>query len=157
MSIPQQLAEATGSWRGTSRLNLPFLPEGEQVSTCESTARVNVILSGTVVEIDMTWSHEGQPQEAKFWITWTETLNRVEMAWIDSWHMSRQILFSTGPAAGEGPVKATGSYQVPPYPEWFWRTEFACTGDELSMKMFNITPEGEEIWAVDATYSRSGS
>lgn len=52
-------------------------------------------------------------------------------------------------------VDARGTYAAPPGPDWGWRIVIEPESrDGFRMLMFNITPNGEEALAVQATYSR---
>jgi hypothetical protein len=56
---------------------------------------------------------------------------------------------------GGGVVSLRGSYAAPPGPDWSWRIEIEAEGVSfLLVRMFNITPLGEEALAVLARYER---
>ena len=45
---------------------------------------------------------------------------------------------------------------APSSPDWGWRIELEVTElDEFEMRMYNISPQGEEELAVQARYDRS--
>jgi Protein of unknown function (DUF1579) len=69
------------------------------------------------------------------------------MAWVDSWHTGRSIMFCTG-----GPeAEVVGTYG----PQWSWRTRFDLVSpNELVITAWNITPAGEEAKATEAAYHR---
>jgi hypothetical protein len=53
-------------------------------------------------------------------------------------------------------VVVRGSYPAPTGPDWGWRIELDLRlADQLQMRMVNITPDGQEMLAVQAVYARS--
>ena len=55
----------------------------------------------------------------------------------------------------EGSVSIQGSYAAPPGPDWGWRILIEPRqADSFWMVMYNISPEGREALAVEATYAR---
>jgi hypothetical protein len=75
--------------------------------------------------------------------------------WIDTWHMGRQVMAAEGSISQSGEISVLGSFAVPPGPDWGWRTVITPDdGQELQITMFNISPEGLEELAVEASYSR---
>lgn len=78
----------------------------------------------------------------------------VSFGWSDSWHQSGEVMLLRGTPKAEGVLSAQGSYRVEGHPEWHWRIELERGTDQLILRMTNISPEGEEEWAVEAIYSR---
>jgi hypothetical protein len=70
--------------------------------------------------------------------------------------MSDKVMTCEGPASDAGSLDVRGSYAAPPGPDWGWRTVIE-TGEEdsLQMLMYNVTPDGQEVPAVDAVYRRA--
>ena len=55
----------------------------------------------------------------------------------------------------EGLVSVHGTYGAGEGPDWGWRITVEADGpDAFVMRMFNITPDGEEAPAVEATFTR---
>lgn len=80
------------------------------------------------------------------------------MVWIDSWHTGGQFMTFRGEARPEGSISALGSYSAPPGPDWGWRIVLAGQSDgEIRIRMYNISPEGDEALAVEAEYSRGAA
>jgi hypothetical protein len=78
-----------------------------------------------------------------------------ESAWVDSFHTGTSVMFSSS-GAGDHAFAALGSYGVGPgQPRWGWRTQIDQPDhDHLVVRMFNITPQGEEALAVETRYAR---
>ncbi len=76
----------------------------------------------------------------------------VTAQWIDTWHMGESVMSCHGTAGDDGSIDVKGSYAVPPGPDWW----IALDPDDgsLRLRMYNITPDGEEAIAVDADYAR---
>ena len=141
-----------GAWAGPSRLIL----EGT-VYDSESTARVRHVGQGRFVAASYTWSIEGEPQAGE--IVFPAALGDApaNAAWLDSWHMGDVIMFCQATFNRDGFASLLGSYAAPTGPDWGWRTELGLNADDLLvLRMFNITPEGQEELAVHAEYRRAG-
>ncbi len=60
----------------------------------------------------------------------------------------------------DGAARVKGSYAAPPGPDWGWRITIKPpinapgSGESFRMTMHNITPDGEEMLAVEAAYTR---
>lgn len=82
--------------------------------------------------------------------------HEFESAWVDSFHMSTNIMVATG-QPGEREPNLLGAYEVPDGPPWGWRTALRLEGrDQLILTSYNITPDGEESRAVEIFYNRRG-
>jgi hypothetical protein len=78
----------------------------------------------------------------------------VTMAWVDSWHMGEKLMVCTGAVKEGGAVDVLGHYAAPPGADWGWRTVISLSGEQLTMRMFNVSAEGVEALAVEAEYRR---
>ena len=56
---------------------------------------------------------------------------------------------------GRGVINLMGHYSVPGHPDWGWRTEIVPGEESFKYLMFNISPEGEEDWAVETVFERA--
>jgi hypothetical protein len=65
------------------------------------------------------------------------------------------MMLLTGAHAGDGDVNVRGSYPAPERPDGGWRMTLEMpTPESLLLRMFNITPDGQEAWAVEASCRR---
>ena len=82
----------------------------------------------------------------------------VEVTWCDSWHMDDRMMQLRGEGMADGGFSVAGSYTLPDGVAWGWRVELEISGsDAFAIRMFNVTPEGEEHPAVHASYRRSAA
>jgi len=153
MPVPRHLLDAIGHWTGTSKLHLSWLPEDRRVEESASTLTVSTDLKQTFATIDTTWSTEGDEQAGRMVLSARDG-GEISAGWADSWHQNTSVMFLVGHGT-DGPIKVTGAYKAPEGPNWGWRIEIELTGpDTLQHRMVNITPDGEEEWAVQGDYRR---
>lgn len=153
MSVPERLAAREGRWTGRSTLQDPSV---NAPSESPSTAVVTPVLGGRFLRIDYTWEYRGNPQEGSILIGGEPNTGEATAHWIDTWHMSDQVMDCRGTAGGDGRIALIGSYAAPPGPDWGWRIEvLPGERDTLALVMFNIWPDGREELAVEASYARA--
>ena len=152
MATPKTLIDAEGKWYGESVLNLSHLPENERIRPSDSSLTIQVEPRQTYAKVDYVWNEDG-PQSGALLICGQASSGIVTGAWADAWHQSSAAMHLTGDGM-EGVVRLSGEYEPTGYPKWGWRLEFELAEDKLLFRMFNISPEGEEEWAVRAEYSR---
>ena len=152
MAVPKPLKNSAGSFVGKSTLHMPWMPEGQRQETSESKLHMEFDREAAFATITYTWSYQGKEKEGLILIAGNEDGSDVTMGWSDSWHQSGGVLHLHGSVKDES-VNCKGSYSVPGHPDWGWRIEFKPGKNSLAMKMFNISPEGEEGIAVDAEYT----
>lgn len=152
MSVPARLQAALGDWEGRNQL---WFEPGTDAIECATTAEVRAEASGRMLAVRYQWSHDGKPCEGILLLGDDLKAERCDAAWADSFHNGHRLMPLTGPAAGEGVPDLRGSYPAPPGPDWGWRITLEQPGaDALLMRMYNITPDGTEALAVEASYSR---
>lgn len=153
MGVPKWLADRAGKWSGTNRLHDPNTNAPEDSA---STAVVTPVLGGRFLRMDYTWAYRGEPQEGSLLIGGDTKGGMVTAHWIDTWHMSDKVLECEG-VAGEGNgISVRGSWAAPPGPDWGWRINILPgEGKVLRVVMFNVTPDGQEGLAVEASYTRT--
>jgi len=154
--IPTHLRGRAGQYVGRSKLHLSWLPEDERIRESASELHVDYDRNEKYATITYTWEEDGNKEEGTLLVIGSESRNTVQMGWVDSWHQSADVLFAKGEGFESEAISATGTYPAPEGPDWSWRIGLEFPGDdELVLKMWNISPEGEEEWAVEARYKRA--
>jgi hypothetical protein len=151
----EKLVACEGRWRGTNRLHDPNTNRPED---SPSTLVVTPILRGWFVRLDYSWAYQGAPQEGSLLVGYHAKAEKADAAsayWIDTWHNGHLGMTCRGTLGENGAVSVRGSYSAPPGPDWGWRTEIIPEGNTLHIVMFNVTPEGQEAVAVEASYTRA--
>ena len=144
------LADLTGRWTGTNKLW--FMPK-DPVRESDATAEVEVVGRGALTILTYTWSYEGEPQDGALMIRRGQ--DGVQLVMLDTWHTGSQFMDFRHDPEHEGLVSVHGTYGAGEGPDWGWRiTVEAEESDAFVMRMFNITPDGEEAPAVEATFTR---
>lgn len=152
MATPKLFLDAIGNWSGESQLHLSWLPEGERVVKSASTLRVQSDPHNAFASVTYTWTHDGEEQFGSLIVAADEAAV-VTAGWTDSWHQSGGVMAMKGEARST--VNLGGHYSVEGHPDWGWRIQFSRSGSDLVLEMFNVTPDGEEEWAVKAVYRAS--
>jgi len=146
------IISCAGNWSGRKSLRDP-----DRIAPQESpsTVAISTILNGRFVRLDYTWEYQGCPQQGSLLIGHDPGTEVATAHWVDTWHMGFQVMASRGSIGGDGEISLRGSYAAPPGPDWGWRTIISPgEGQRLRITMFNISPEGREELAVEASYSR---
>ncbi|MCG6142693.1 DUF1579 family protein [Leptospira mtsangambouensis] len=142
-----------GNWQGEYRLILSWLPNPDFISN--SKMNIKSIANGKFLVMTYDWYHEEQNQDGLILIGNDNKLSEVTASWIDSWGMSGKIMPCNGKINQNGDITILGSYEVTDSPNWGWRIEIPCPREnKIQIKMYNVSPEGEEILAGDANYNR---
>ena len=151
MAIPTGLTSCAGRWSGTNHLHDPMNNVRE---SSPATAVIASAVGGRFLRMEYNWAYQGKSQEGTLLIG-TESNGPVTAYWADTWHMSDKVMVCIGTSNPDGGISVRGSYSAPPGPDWGWRIDLAASGSNgLRMVMFNITPEGKEDLAVEATFTR---
>ena len=153
MAVHEKLKSLVGNWKGTNRLNLSWTPD--PIKQSHSTASVVGRVRGQCLEIAYTWTFEGEPQEGILLICGAGDSDKVAAGWTDSWHSANVLMPCEGTIDPAGRVNIKGSYSVPDHPDWGWRTEIVPGVDSFRYLMFNVSPEGEEEWAVATEFTKA--
>lgn len=152
MPLEIPLASHLGRWQGSNRLHDPHTGSPDD---SPSAVTIEPLLQNRFVRVNYTWQYQKKPQEGSILLAFDPSSKDVTAHWIDSWHMGQAAMSCAGTRDEHGSVVLKGTYAAPPGPDWGWRIELDCRdSDALSLRMFNITPEGESSPAVEATYSR---
>ena len=153
MSALNELVDLTGKWQGTKHL---WLAPGEPVRKSESTAEINSTAQEQFTEICYTWSDESKPQEGRLIVGQESEKKVVKAVWFDTWHMREQFMVCEGSVDGQSAVSVQGTYAAPPGPDWGWQITIEPKNkNQFGLLMYNITPEGKKMLAVEIAYSRS--
>ncbi|MGD8276504.1 MAG: DUF1579 family protein [Gemmatimonadota bacterium] len=145
------LADLTGEWTGTNKL---WLRPGDPVRESTTTASLSLVGQGQFAMLRYTWADEGKPQDGTLLIG-TAAGSAEDIVWLDSWHLRDMIMRLQRQPPGDALLDALGSYAAPPGPDWGWRIVLRPESrDAFRMLMYNITPDGEEMLAVEAAYTR---
>jgi hypothetical protein len=143
---------AVGEWSGTNKLW--FTPTDPAIESATA-ARVETAANGKFLTVRYTWAFDGKPQEGFLLLGDDPKAGVCDAILVDSFHNSDRVMPLTGPAAGDGEVSVLGSYPAPPGPDWGWRVTLELPAeDRFVLRMFNITPDGTEALAVEASYAR---
>jgi hypothetical protein len=152
MSGFDALSKLARSWKGDNKL---WLPPAETPYESQSVASITPLIRGKFVRIDYTWAFEGEPQEGSLLCGYETQEDLVTAVWVDSWHMSNKFMTCRGAAEPDGAIVVRGSYAALPGPDWGWRMVIGPgDGDTFRLVMYNISPDGQEDLAVEASYTK---
>ncbi|MFN0093206.1 MAG: DUF1579 domain-containing protein [Dehalococcoidia bacterium] len=142
-------------YTGTKALYLGPPPAEAQLSPSSATGDD---LSAGLWLIRYGWTFEGQPQDGSLLVHRGDPASGAgaTAAWGDTFHQGDRLMFLLGETDDAGITRLRGSYPAPPGPDWGWRIELERTDGALSIRMFNITPDGQEAIGVDAQYTADG-
>jgi len=148
------LARMAGRYEGISRT---WFEPGEPIDTSPVKGTLRVVLGGRFLMHEYSGSMEGKPLEGIALIGYFLGDGHWQTAWVDSFHNGTRIMLSES-AIGSDPQRpdVLGSYPAGDgSPDWGWRTTLEQpSADRLVITHFNITPQGEEVKAVEFDYRR---
>lgn len=140
------LRDLVGTWSGQNAL---WFEPGTPAFESDATARIELTAGGRYLVMDYTWSHEGKEHQGHLVLRLAEAMSAVDAIWVDSFHQSGAFLLMAGVRSTASSHSARGSYPAPTGPDWGWRVSLDAESPERCvMRMFNITPDGEEADAV---------
>ncbi len=149
--IHARLQSLAGNYMGTSRV---WFGPDNLVDESPVEGNLEPVLDGRFLLHRYKGNFQGKPLEGIQLIGYDLHTDCFQVAWVDSFHMSTGILFSTG-AKGAGTTQALGSYSTggeqPQF--WGWETVFEKKGSDLVITAYNISPEGERDKATEVVYS----
>lgn len=151
MTVPTAWLTRVGHWKATHRL---WLSPDEAARESPATASITLVAQGQALLLRYTW-FEDTPQDGVLVFNHGPASTQVTAFWLDSWHMANQRMLCQGEAHTDGTVSVKGAYPAPPGPDWGWRILIEPqASDAWRMIMYNITPEGQELLAVEARFTR---
>jgi len=152
------LQTLVGKWEGTSRT---WLRPDAVADETPIRARIRRIGDTSFVLHEYDCTFAGEPREGVEIVGLN--LEDVEggpflSAWVDSFHMSRDVMLSRGGGAAGG-FAGLGTYsgdaKNPSSPSWGWRSHLDLHDpNHFSITAYNISPEGQETKATETIYTR---
>lgn len=153
MTIGEEFARFKGSWKGTNKLYLSWMPD--PIKESESDMSVSLKANGQFIQFDYTWVYEGEKQEGLLILGCDTKSDAVQTVWTDSWHSRHTFMLSDGKVSEDRTVSVKGFYKVPDHPDWGWRIDIIPGDHAFKLVMYNVSPEGVEDLAVDTLYERA--
>jgi len=166
MSFPLN-ASLAGRWTGDSTLHLSWLEnEADRLQSAPSNLEISIDPSGTFGVVRYKWSYQpvsemnsAEEIEAGAVLHYGCVLVSggeldesgsapVSLGWSDSWHQPSAVMSLIGACDGIS-LSASGTYEVPGYPEWGWTVRLGLDGDVLRFEMDNREPGEDGGWAND--------
>ncbi len=147
--IHYNLKQLEGTWKGTTRV---WFEPGSDPDVSECNGTMKSILGGRFLLHEYTGSLQGKPIEGMAVFGYSIGDEKLQCAWVDSFHNGTAIMFSQNHTPGL-PYSVLGSYGKEP--AWGWRTVITAEGNnKLIITMFNIEPGGPDEKAVETIYER---
>lgn len=110
---------------------------------------------GRFLQVGYRWQEGGAHQDGWIFFKTDEGRGVLKAPWLDAWHLGKERMECEGRIVWEGVADGRGRYAAPPGPDRGWRISIEGAGEKgLIMRMFNISPEGNEGLAVEAVYER---
>ena len=151
--VHRRLAEMAGDWEGRFRL---WFEPGKPADDSVQRGRIRLVGGGRFLLHEYEGHCSGEPFEGVALWAYHLDDNAFECAWGESFGTGTSIMFSTG-RVDDGRLRALGSYADGQGGErWGWRTELSQPDPKhLNIRMFNISPAGDEALAVEVNYTRA--
>lgn len=151
-ALPTDLRDLVGDWHGTNKL---WVRPGEPMRESETRAAVALVAGSGYLSIRYTWSDKGEPQDGELLLRLAPDLGDTDMVWVDSWHQAPAFMPLRGVERSPEHRVALGSYAAGSGPPWGWRIAVTAeAADRFVLRMYNLTPDGAELLAVEAVYRR---
>ena len=152
MPIPSALAALAGRWTGDNALWLN--PDAEPRRSAAA-AEIAVEAEGQSLSVRYEWEDRGAPQSGILLMVSDAKSDALAASWTDSWHFSHQLMECRG-TSSDVSASVHGRYAAPPGDDWGWRLALGATAmDECALRMYNVSPDGDEQLAVEMHFTRS--
>lgn len=148
----RRLARMAGDWEGTFRLW--FTPD-ELACEAPQRGRIRSVLGGRFLLHEYESRFNDEPIEGIALYGFHLDDNEWQAAWGETFGTGTQLMLCSGP--GDDPrLDVLGSYgDGQGGPRWGWRTRLEQPDDDtLLVRMFNLSPDGQEYLAVETRYAR---
>ena len=143
------LNDLTGKYKGIT--NVWFEP-GILADTSECSGEIRPVLDGKFVLHEYHASIQGKPLEGIAIYGCSLGDEKLQSAWVDTFHNGTAIMFSEN-ELNPGGYSVLGQYGKEP--KWGWRTQIEKKDNgTVVITMFNITPEGQSSKAVETIYEK---
>lgn len=155
MSTLIDAGKVAGKWSGR---NLLWLGPEEPVRESATEATVTAAAANGFLVLAYSWSDQGKPHDGVLMARTAAEQDHMAMVWVDSFHTMGKFMRFEGRPTTDGSVEATTRWSIGDGPDWGWRIVLSCpSADELLVRMYVATPEGEEAPAVEARYERGAA
>ncbi len=146
------LLNLVGEWTGEAKT---WLDPAAAPDSSPWRARIRAALDGRFVVQEYEGTLNGEPLCGM--VVWghNNSAGRFTAAWVDTFHMGTGTMYCEGEALADGGFWVLGHYPDGEGGTWGWRTEVRLLGDQLGIKMFNISPGGQEDPAVETIFRRA--
>jgi hypothetical protein len=143
-----------GNWEGTAKV---WFGKDNVADESPVKGSIRPLLGGRFILHEYEGTFQGKPLQGFGIFGYHLKSGKFQSAWVDSFHMGTEILFSEGdPGAEKHSVLAhykTWGYE--PLQTWGWRTELEMTDDDhILVTAYNIEPGAEEQIATQSVYHR---
>jgi len=146
----QFLKSLEGKYKGITRVWFEPGENPSDESECSGTLRS--VLNDMFLLHEYRGSLQGKPIEGIAIYGCSLGDNKLQTAWIDSFHNGTSIMFSENNKT-DGPYSVLGHYGAEP--RWGWRTEITRVAEnKIIITMYNIPPGGSEEKAVETVYEK---
>lgn len=151
--IHYQLNQLAGEWQGICKT---WFEPDQLADESPMKGKMTPVLDGRFLLFEYEGSMTGKQFDGMAIIGFSINSDKFQMAWIDSFHMGTDIMFSEGRSIGKL-FSVIGNYGGPQLPEpWAWRTEIELKNPEtIVVTAYNIAPTGEEARATETIFSRN--